>query len=90
MAINIGTYLGTYQFNEGTYDFLAVFDALGVQLGPHAHSYAAEEDEKRMKMANQRAEENTKEARKVRRQEKNAEAEAAEGTLYGAGIDNTV
>ena len=61
-----------------------------MQLGPHDHSYAAEEDEKRIKMWNHRAEENTKEARKARRQEKNAEAEDAEGTLYGAGIDDTL
>ena len=44
-------------------------------------------------MANQRAKQKIKKARKARRQEKNAEAEAAEeeeGTLYGAGIDDTV
>ena len=52
----------TCTFNEGTRGLLAVFDVMGIKLGPHAHTFATEEARRRLKItadAASKAEEGT-------------------------------
>ena len=93
LAVEIATYTAVCQFNKGTQGLLGVFDALGVQLGPNAHTFAVESDEQRLLEANKRAQENSKEARMARRQARlvsTKAANASEGTTYDAGIDDSM
>ena len=83
----------TCTFNEGTRGLLAVFDAIEIKLGPHAHTFAKKEDSVRVEAANRRSLENTREARVARRRLKitaHAATKAEEETLYGLGIDDSV
>ncbi|KYM96705.1 hypothetical protein ALC62_00134 [Cyphomyrmex costatus] len=89
MAANIGVGM----FNEGTSALLHYMSAMGLSLGPNAHSYAEKEDAERVKIAEQRAQENTREGRMVRRQHQIGILEAAntsEELLYGPGIDDSM
>lgn len=92
-TVSIAAYIATCTFNEGTYGLLAVFDAMGIKLGPHAHAFAKAEDCIRVEKANRRSLENTREARVARRQLKMASDainKAQEGELYGPGIDDSM
>ena len=85
--------IATFTFNEGTRGLLAVFDAMGIKLGPHAHTFSKEEYSIRVEAANRRSLENTREAGVARRRLKisaDAATKAEEGTLYGPGIDDSV
>ena len=62
-TFSIAANITTCTFNEGTRGLLAVFDAMGIKLGPHAHTFAKEEDSIRVKATNRRSLENTREAR---------------------------
>ena len=87
IAVNIFT------FNEGTRGLLAVFDAIGIKLGPHAHTFAKQEDSLPVEAANRLSLEHTREARMARRRLKitaDAATKAQEGTLYGPGIGDSV
>jgi len=80
-------------FNEGSKALLQIMQAMGVSTGPNAHAFVADEDEGRVAIAERRAQENTQKARKHRRQKKIDALEvasAAEGLLYGPGIDDSV
>ena len=66
---------------------------MGIKLGPHAHTFAKEEDSIRVEAANRRSLENTREARVARRRLKitaDAASKAEKGTLYGPGIADSV
>ena len=92
-TVSIAANIATCTFNEGTRGLLAVFDPMGIELGPHAHTFAKEEDSIRVEAANRRSLENTREARVARRWLRitaDAATKAEEGTLYGPGIDNSV
>ena len=83
----------TCTFTEGRRGLLAVFDAMGVKLGPHPHTFAKEEDSIRFEAANRRSLENTREARVARRRVQitaDAATKVKERTLYGPGIDDSV
>ena len=66
---------------------------MGVSAGANAHEYAQKEDEKRVTIADRRAQKATREGRKARRQhriEVLETAEGMEGLKYGPGIDDSV
>ena len=60
-TVSIAANIATCTFIEGTRGLLAVFDAMGIKLGPHAHTFAKEEDSIRVEAANGRSLENTRE-----------------------------
>ena len=66
-TITIAANISTCTVKEGTRGLLAVFDAMGIKLGPHAHTFAKKEDFIRVEAANRRSLENIREARAARR-----------------------
>ncbi|XP_077256710.1 uncharacterized protein LOC143894395, partial [Temnothorax americanus] len=91
--VEMAAYIAAGIFNEGTAALLYYMHAIGLLLGPNAHSYAEKEDAERVTIADRRAQENTREGRMVRRQQQNELLEAAErseGLLYGPGIDDSM
>ncbi|XP_039302711.1 uncharacterized protein LOC120357099 [Solenopsis invicta] len=93
IPIEIAAYVSACVFNEGSKALLQIMQAMGVSTGPNAHAFVADEDEGRVTIAERCAQENTQEARKHRRQKKIDALEvasAAEGLLYGPGIDDSV
>ncbi|XP_071652157.1 uncharacterized protein [Temnothorax longispinosus] len=93
ISIEIAAYVSACVFNEGSKAMLQIMQAMGISIGPNAHAFVADEDQERVATAERRAQENTREARKRRRQEKIDALEvasAAEGLLYGPGIDDSV
>ena len=92
-SVSIAANIATCTFNAGTRGSLAVFDAMGIKLGPHAHTFAKEEDCIRVEAANRRSLENIRETRVARRRLKitaDAATKAEESTLYGPGRDDSV
>jgi len=63
--------------------------AMDVKLGPASNEYAHKEDNSRILAAEKQAEAQTREARMRLRQEKK-DAAAAEPSLYGPGIDDSM
>lgn len=71
---------------------LQIIDIIEISCGPHAHAYAAKQDDERINIAERRMQENTREARMRSRQEQISFLEAfsnEEGVLYGPRIDNS-
>ena len=90
---SIAANITPYTCNEGKRGLLAVFDAIGIKLGPHPHTFAKEEDSIRVEAANRCSLENTREARIARQRLKisaDAATKAQEGTLYSPGIGDSV
>ena len=54
-TVSIAAKITTCTFNEGTRGLLAVFDAMGIKLGPHAHTFAKKEDSFRVEAADRRS-----------------------------------
>jgi len=91
--VEMAAYIAAGIFNEGTASLLYYMKALGLSLGPNAHSFAEKEDAQRITISDRRAHESTREGRMVRRQYQMELLEAAEGMedlLYGPGIDDSV
>lgn len=91
--VEIAAYIAACTFNEGTEALLSILHAMGVSLGRYAHLYAQGEDKERVHIAEKRAHENTREGRMHHRQHQIDILEAtsaAEGLLYGPGIDDSV
>ncbi|XP_077256704.1 uncharacterized protein LOC143894388 [Temnothorax americanus] len=91
--VEMAAYIAAGIFNKGTAALLYYMHAIGLSLGPNAHSYAEKEDAERVTIADRRAQENTREGRMVRRQQQNELLEAAERSeslLYGPGIDDSM
>lgn len=64
-----------------------------ISTGPYAHQYAAFEDDRRLCLAELRAQEATKGARILRRQAKIEAFDTAtsgEDSLYGPGVDDSM
>ena len=92
-TVSIAANIATCTFNEGIRRLLAVFDAMGIKLRPHAHTFAKEKDSIRVEAANRRSLENIREARVARRRLKitaDAATKAEEETLYDPGVDDSV
>lgn len=85
-TVEIAAYIAAGIFNEGTTSLLYYMNAMGIPLGPNAHSYAEREDAQRVTISNRRSHESTREGRMVRRQHQLDLLEAAveaKGLLYG-------
>ncbi|XP_054088254.1 uncharacterized protein LOC128922302 [Zeugodacus cucurbitae] len=92
-TVETAAYIAAGIFNEGMASLLYYMNAIGITIGPNAHSYAEKEDEKRVSISDLRARESTRDGRMARRQyqlELLQVAESAEGVLYGPGIDNPI
>ncbi|CAK9801756.1 Histone-lysine N-methyltransferase SETMAR [Anthophora plagiata] len=90
--VKIAAYTPAHIFNEGNVALLRIFEALGVPCGQNAYRYVIREDESRVTVAEQRAQEATREGR-IRRQSQFDYMESAagvEGLLYGPGIDDSM
>ena len=87
--VEVAAYLAACIFNEGSSTILMVMDELGIVVGNRSFSFAREIDDRRISRQNRRSTAETKEARKLRKEQLQAENEAyekEEGLLYGAGI----
>ncbi|CAH2093525.1 unnamed protein product [Euphydryas editha] len=92
-TVEIAAYIAAGTFYEGMASLLYYMQAMGITLGPNAHSYAEKEDEKRVNISNIRARASTRDGRMARRQhqlELLEAAEASEGLLYDPGIDDSM
>ncbi|XP_066583306.1 LOW QUALITY PROTEIN: uncharacterized protein [Prorops nasuta] len=93
VIVEIAAFVGMTLFNEGMNGLLVIMNSIGITCGVNAHYYAQKEENERIALSNQRAEESTREARILRRQQQAEDLEAAmsvEGVLYGPGVDDTV
>lgn len=76
-------------FNEGFHPVLKILEVMGVKIGPIAAQFAADCNRTRIRVANRRSTDASKEARTKRRQailDENVHYEEDEGIMYGAGI----
>lgn len=76
-------------FNEGFKPVLKIMSVMGVKIGPTAVQYATQRDRERIRVANRRSTDASKEARTQRRNailDENERFEEEEGIMYGAGI----
>lgn len=87
--VQIAAYLATGIFNERFYAVLKIFDTMRIVIGPEAKSSADNRDEHRIRIAEKRYLEATKEARIAHRKANAALQEfyeEEEDVLYGPGI----
>ena len=92
-TVELTAYIAACVFNEGSIALLQIMQVMGVHTGPNAHAYVNKEDQARVTIAERRAQATTREARMRRRQDQLnvlEAASAAEGLLYGPGIDDSV
>lgn len=93
IIVELAAYIAAALFNEGNVSLLYMMNALGLSIGPNAHSYVEKEDADRVTTSDRRAHEQTREARMAHRQQQINILEAAadiEGLLYGPGIDDSM
>ncbi|XP_074096699.1 uncharacterized protein LOC141525900 isoform X1 [Cotesia typhae] len=91
--VQIAAYVAMCIFNEGINSLLVLMNTLGLNCGPNSHRYVERMDAARMKVADKRANDNTREGRLQRRHQQIDILEAAmtaEELLYGPGIDDSV
>lgn len=91
--VGIAAYVAAGTFNEGISALLLFMHGMDLKLGRNSHEYARKEDEKRILIADRKADIETREARIRHRQEQKdaLDIAAAAGTLlYGAGIDDSM
>lgn len=92
-VVEIAALLATCLFNNGTTSFLQVMNTMGMAVGPNAHAYAAAEDNRRIALAEVRAQESSKEGR-LRRRQDNLEnlniLDNPENIYYGPGMDDSM
>lgn len=87
--VELSTWICACIFNEGSTSLLKLFEIMGLQIGPHAYKFVCEKDEARIKCAEKRCSDQSKQARMDR---KKAAAELEEiyeeafGLLYGPGM----
>lgn len=88
-TIEIAAWISACLFNEGYKPLLSILDIMGVSVGEQAVRYAENRNRLRVKQAERRSSNDSKEARTQRKKNK-AEQELTfqelEGLLYGAGI----
>lgn len=87
--VDIATDVAVITFNDGLSGLFAVYDALGLTVGPNMYEFCVETDANRVKTAEHRMSDIAKEARRSITSGKKKEEEekkALEGQLYGAGI----
>ncbi|XP_034256368.1 uncharacterized protein LOC117654216 [Thrips palmi] len=89
LKVELGTYDAVLTFNDGQKSKIQVLDRIGVTAGRHMINWANSVDAARIKKADQRAEQETKEARRARRLAGKAHEESLNaqegGPSYAAG-----
>lgn len=89
IIVDIATDVAVITFNEGLSGMFAVYDALGLTVGPNMYEFCVGSDVNRVKVADHRMSDIAKEARSSLTSDKKKEEEEnkdQEGQLYGAGI----
>lgn len=87
--VELSTWIACCVFNEGSKTILKLMEMMGLEIGPHAYNYCHERDAERIRVAERRSSEKSKEARVARKKaaaEQEALFEEAYGLLYGAGM----
>lgn len=87
--VDIAADVAVITFNEGLSGLFAVYDALGLTVGPNMYEFCVVSDANRVKVAEHRMSDIAKKARRSITSDKKKEEEqnkALEGQLYGAGI----
>ena len=87
--VEIECKIAAYNFNEGFHPVLKIMDVMGIKLGPTIVDFASSRDGGRVRLANHRCSECSKELRKKRkmaRVKENGNFEEAEGIFYSVGI----
>lgn len=87
--VEIATYIATNIFNDGYNNILLTMQIMNLTIGPNAQQACQKWDTDRITIANLRAQQATKEARKLKRAAQKESEDitfAAEETLYGPGI----
>jgi len=88
-VLDIATDIAVIIFNDGFLSLLAVYDALGLTIGPNMQEFCLETDANRIQTAEHNMSDFAKKARRsITSVKKNEEEQnkALEGQLYGAGI----
>jgi len=88
-VLDIATDIAVITFNDGLSSLFAVYDALGLTVGPNMHEFCLETDANRIQTAEHNMSDIAKEARRSITSAKKDEEEqnkALERQLYGAGI----
>lgn len=90
--VEIAANVAACNFNEGSFALLTFMEDMGISVGTSSHEWAREEDKLRISRADQKAADESKEGRVLRRQkQKDALDILADGpSLYGPGIDDSV
>lgn len=91
LIVKIAANTAACTFNEGATTYLLMIQALDIDVGRNCAAYCENDDRARIKSADIGAQEATREGRIARRQRRSSYQEAAtaaEGTLYGSGIDD--
>lgn len=89
--VEIATFIGAGTFNDGHLHIKRIMALLGIKIGYHSNKFSEEIDQLRLKRAEGKSAESTKEARTARRMansEKEDFYQDEEGVLYGPGIDD--
>ncbi|XP_043471610.1 uncharacterized protein LOC122504522 [Leptopilina heterotoma] len=88
-TLEIATLTAACTFNEGFMPILKIMEVMGVQIGTNGMNYAKKYNELRIRRAEKKASETSKQARSSRRADRVAENDAyeeTEGLLYAPGI----
>jgi len=91
--VEIAALLASCMFNNGMSSLLQVMHTMGISVGRNAHVYAASEDDRRIALAETRAQESSKEARLRRRQQNLKDSgiiDDPNDLYYGPGIDDSI
>ncbi|XP_025163846.1 uncharacterized protein LOC112590698 [Harpegnathos saltator] len=85
-TIELANFFAVAIFNEGFQAILKTFETMGVIIRPSAKDYAEKRDMRRMKVAEKRHREASKEARRTAAAAQQQFFEQEEGELYRPGI----
>lgn len=90
--VDIAANVAACYFNEGNFAYLTFMEEMGISVGTSAHEWAKEGDTFRIRRADQKAAEATKEARVLKRQQQKDALDILDDgpSLYGPGIDDSV
>ena len=87
--VELSTWICACIFNEGSTSLLKLYEIMGLEIGPHSYKHVREKDEERVKCAEKRCSDASKQARMNRKKdaaEREELYEQALGLLYGPGI----
>jgi len=90
LIVEIAAYIAVCIFNNGYTGILKIMELLGIRIGPIGSQFRDNENERRISLAQLRAQAATREERLRRKQRRNETDEVAidiEGTSYAPGLD---